>query len=171
MRVARHPQSGACPAELAIGRWRNLAAPSAAPRYAPLMVDRFQSVEEYLAAQPTERLPVIEALRQLVREADPAAREHIKWNSPSYVLDGVDQATISAQGKNGVRLVLHRGASTAENRDAASAFTGDPQGLLTWHSDIRASLLVTDLADLAAKHAAAVEVVRAWLTPGDSPAA
>ena len=135
------------------------------------MVDRHSSVAEFLAAQPDDRRALVEALRSLVREASPAAQEIVKWNSPSYVLDGVDQATISAQGKNGVRLVLHRGASTAENRDAASAFTGDPQGLLTWHSDIRASLLVTDLADLAAKHAAAVEVVRAWLTPGDSPAA
>ena len=131
------------------------------------MVDRYGSVEEFLAAQPTDRLPVIEELRQLVHEAEPAAREHVKWNSPSYVVSGVDQATISAQGKDGVRLVLHRGATTTENRDAASAFTGDPHDLLTWHSDIRASLLVTDLADLAAKRAAALEVVRAWLA-GDT---
>jgi len=131
------------------------------------MVDRYGSVEEFLAAQPTDRLPVIEGLRQLVHEAEPAAREHVKWNSPSYVVSGVDQATISAQGKDGVRLVLHRGATTTENRDAASAFTGDPHDLLTWHSDIRASLLVTDLADLAAKRAAALEVVRAWLA-GDT---
>jgi len=129
------------------------------------MVDRYGSVQQFLAAQSAARLPVIEALRTLVHEANPAALEHIKWNSPSYVIDGVDQATISAQGKDGVRLVLHRGATTAENTDAASAFTGDPQGLLTWHSDIRASLLVTDPADLAAKRAAAVEVVRAWLAP------
>ncbi|MEC5184769.1 hypothetical protein RCH12_002239 [Cryobacterium sp. MP_3.1] len=127
------------------------------------MVDRYRSVAEYLTAQPAERLPVIQALRQLVLEANPAAEEHIKWNSPSFVLAGVDQATISAQGKNGVRLVLHRGATTAENPDAASTFTGDPNGLLTWHSDIRASLLVTDLADLERTRAAAVEVVRAWL--------
>ncbi|POH70768.1 hypothetical protein C3B59_03605 [Cryobacterium zongtaii] len=134
------------------------------------MVDRYRSVAEYLTAQPAERLPVIQALRQLVLEANPAAEEHIKWNSPSFVLAGIDQATISAQGKNGVRLVLHRGATTAENPDAASTFTGDPNGLLTWHSDIRASLLVTDLADLERTRAAAVEVVRAWLAEGtDSP--
>ncbi|RYV50396.1 DUF1801 domain-containing protein [Pengzhenrongella frigida] len=106
---------------------------------------------------------MIDALRALVLEANPAVHEHIKWNSPSYVLDGVDQATISAQGKDGVRLVLHRGATTAETTGAPTAFTGDPHGLLTWHSDIRASLLVRDLADLTANRAAAVDVVRAWL--------
>jgi hypothetical protein len=130
------------------------------------MVTQYRSVEEFLAAQPDDRRALVNALRALVREADPAVQEHVKWNSPSFVLDGVDQATISAQGKEGVRLVLHRGATAAENTDAASAFTGDPQGLLTWHSDIRASLLVRDSHDLAAKHAAAVEVVRAWLAPG-----
>jgi hypothetical protein len=130
------------------------------------MVDRHSSVEEFLAAQPEERRPLVEALRALVREASPAAQEIVKWNSPSYVLDGVDQATINAQGKDGVRLILHRGTTTAENKDAASAFTGDPQGLLTWHSDIRASLPVSDLADLAAKRDAAVAVVRAWLVAG-----
>ena len=129
------------------------------------MVDRYRSVPEFLAAQSAERLPVIDGLRQLVLEAHPGAQEHIKWNSPSYVVDGVDQATISAQGKDGVRLVLHRGATTAENTAAASAFADDPQGLLTWHSDIRASLLVTDLADLTGKRDAAVAVVRAWLAP------
>jgi len=132
-------------------------------RYAPVMVDRYSSVPEFLAAQPAERAPVIDGLRQLVLEAAPGAQEHIKWNSPSFVVDGVDQATISAQGKDGVRLVLHRGATTAENKAAASAFADDPHGLLTWHSDIRASLLVTDLADLAGKRDAAVGVVRAWL--------
>ncbi|WEO76338.1 DUF1801 domain-containing protein [Cryobacterium sp. SO2] len=129
------------------------------------MVTQYRTVEEFRAAQTDGRRELVDALRALVNEASPAAQEHIKWNSPSFVLDGVDQATISAQGKQGVRLVLHRGATTAENTDAASTFTGDPAGLLTWHSDIRASLLVTDPADLAAKRAAAVEVVRAWLAP------
>lgn len=138
--------------------------------YALCMVTQFRTVEEYLAAQPDDRRVLVDALRALVHEASPAAQEHIKWNSPSYVLDGVDQATVNAQGKQGVRLVLHRGATTVEDTDAASAFTGDPHGLLTWHSDIRASLPVTDLADLAAKRTAAVEVVRAWLTPAASTA-
>lgn len=131
------------------------------------MVTQYRTVDEFLAAQPDERRALVEALRALVREANPAAQEHIKWNSPSYVLDGVDQATISAQGRQGVRLVLHRGATAPENTDAASAFTADPHGLLTWHSDIRASLLVTDAAQLATMRDAAVEVVRAWLAPAE----
>ena len=130
------------------------------------MADRHSSVAQFLDALPSDRRASVDALRGVVLEAEPRLVEIIKWNSPSYVLDGVDQATISAQGKNGVRLVLHRGATTAENRDAASAFAGDPHGLLTWHSDIRASLLVTDLADLAGKRDAAVGVVRAWLADG-----
>jgi len=146
----------------------SVPARRAARSYALYMVTQYRSVDEFLAAQPDERRSLVNALRALVREANPAVREHVKWNSPSFVLDGVDQATISAQGASGVRLVLHRGARTAENRDAASTFTDDPAGLLTWHSDIRASLLVTDPTDLAAKRAAAVAVVRAWLAPAGS---
>ena len=138
------------------------------PGYALDMVTQYRTVEEYLGAQPDDRRALVNELRAMVAEASPTAQEHVKWNSPSYVLDGVDQATINAQGKQGVRLVLHRGATTAENTDAASVFAGDPHGLLTWHSDIRASLSVADLADLAAKRAAAVDVVRAWLAPAAS---
>jgi hypothetical protein len=129
------------------------------------MVTRYRTVEDYLAAQSDDTRALVNALRALVAEASPAAREHIKWNSPSFVIEDVDQATINAQGTQGVRLVLHRGATRPENTDAATTFTGDPHGLLTWHSDIRASLPLVDLADLNAKRAAAVDVVRAWLTP------
>lgn len=132
------------------------------------MVTTYRSVDEYRAAQPDDRRALVDALRDVVREADPAVREIVKWNSPSYELDGADLATINAQGRSGVRLILHRGATEAENVDAASTFTGDPHGLLTWHSDIRASLPVTDLAALAGQHEAVVAVVRAWLESGRS---
>jgi hypothetical protein len=146
------------------------AEPVTREDYASGMVTQYRTVQEYLEAQPDDRRVLVEEFRALVLEANPAVVEHIKWNSPSYLLDGVDQATVNAQGKQGVRLVLHRGATTAENRDAASAFTGDPHGLLTWHSDIRASLPVANLADLAAKRPAAVAVLRAWLAPAGSSA-
>ncbi|MBG6055065.1 hypothetical protein IWX81_001476 [Salinibacterium sp. CAN_S4] len=131
------------------------------------MVVAYGTVDEFLAAQTVERRALVNAVRSVVADAQPDAVEHIKWNSPSWVVDGIDQATISAQGKAGVRLVLHRGASRPENAGAdagaASVFAGDPLGMLTWHSDIRASLLVTDLADLAGRRDAAVELVRSWL--------
>ena len=123
---------------------------------------KFASVDEFLSAQtPTVRASV-ESLRSLVMDAEPRLVEIVKWNSPSYVLDGADRLTINV-GRNGaVVLVLHRGVSEAEVAGAASSFTGDPAGLLTWHSDIRASVPASS---------ASRDVVRAWLAWSSPPQA
>ena len=125
------------------------------------MAERFTTVAGYLdALEPTTRAEV-DALRELVMDAEPALTEIVKWNSPSYVLRGEDRLTINAAGRGPVRLILHLGVDRAENRDAPSQFADDPTGLLTWHSDIRASLT-------AAGHPrdAVVNVIRAWLAFG-----
>lgn len=93
----------------------------------------------------------------MVMDAEPRLVEIVKWNSASYTLDGEDRLTVSALPSGLVRLVLHRGTVQAENKGAASNFTGDPTALLTWHSDIRASMLAGVDPDAAAA------VVRAWL--------
>lgn len=127
------------------------------------MPERFATVDEFLAAQSPERRADVEALRALVLEAEPRLTEIVKWNSPSYVLGGVDRLTINAAGNGPVRLILHFGTRRAEDTAAAPAFAGDPEGLLTWHSNIRASLALPQAAELAAKREAILELIRAWL--------
>ncbi|CAN5536552.1 hypothetical protein BH10ACT7_BH10ACT7_05580 [soil metagenome] len=123
------------------------------------MVDKYATVAEFLAAQPADRRAEVETLRSLVRDAAPDITEIIKWNSPSYVHNGEDRLTINAAGRGPVLLILHRGTSQAEDKSAATSFTGDPEGLLTWHSDIRASMPVpTDTS-----RGAAVALLRHWL--------
>ena len=48
-------------------------------------------------------------------------------------------------------------------KTAAPTFTGDPDGLLHWHSNIRASLAVKDAADAEAKSEGIAAVVGDWL--------
>lgn len=127
------------------------------------MPERFATIDEFLAAQSPERRADVGALRVLVLEAEPRLTEIVKWNSPSYVLDGVDRLTINAAGNGPVRLILHFGTRRAEDTAAAPAFAGDPEGLLTWHSNIRASLALPQAAELAAKREAILELIRAWL--------
>ena len=127
------------------------------------MPERFATVDEFLAAQSPERRADVETLRALVLEAEPTLSEIVKWNSPNYVLDGVDRLTINAAGRGPARLILHFGTARAEDKAAAPAFAGDPDGLLTWHSNIRASLALPGAAELAAKRAAILELIRAWL--------
>lgn len=127
------------------------------------MPERFATVDEFLAAQSPERRADVEAPRALVLAAEPALIEIVKWNSPNYVLGGVDRLTINAAGKGPVRLILHFGTDRAEDKAAVPAFAGDPEGLLTWHSNIRASLALPPRAELDAKREAILGVIRAWL--------
>ena len=125
------------------------------------MANRFTSVDEYLAAQPDEVREKVDALRALVLEADPTLVEIVKWNSPSFVLRGENRLTVSVGAKQTVRLVLHLGTEIEEDKNAASDFAGDPDGLLTWHSNIRASLGMPRLDQLEPQPL--VRVIRAWL--------
>ena len=130
------------------------------------MPERFATVEDFLAAQEPRRRADVETLRALVREAEPALTERVKWNSPDYQLDGVDRLTINAAGKGPVRLILHFGTAHAEDRGAAPTFTGDPDGMLTWHSNIRASVALPDAAELPGQRDAIIALIRAWLAEG-----
>lgn len=120
---------------------------------------QFATVAEFLAAQTPPVRDAVERLRGMVTAAEPRLVETVKWNSPNYVLDGTDRLTVNVDRADRVRLILHRGTEVAEQKGAAPSFSGDPHGLLTWHSNIRASLLVTDALD----EDAATDVVRAWL--------
>lgn len=124
------------------------------------MPTKHRTVTEFLNAQPPDVRDGVEVLRTLIIDADPQLIENIKWNSPNFSLDGQDLLTINVGRGDEVRLVLHRGTEIAENKDAATTFTGDQGGVLTWHSDIRASMPVPgpDQVEDAAV------IVRAWLS-------
>lgn len=127
------------------------------------MPARFTTVDEFLTAQSLERRADVESLRKLVREAEPRLDEVVKWNSPSYTLDGMDRLTINAAGRGPVQLILHFGTNQPEDKGAAPTFSNDPDGLLIWHSNIRASLRLPKADQLAAERDAITAVIRAWL--------
>ena len=123
----------------------------------------FTTVAEFLDGQPAEKRAGVMWLRALLFEAEPNVIETIKWNSPNYVWHGVDRLTVNTAGKGPVRLILHFGTGRAEDKDAVPVFSEDPDRLLTWHSDIRASLSVPPVDELPAKRDALISVIRAWL--------
>ena len=124
------------------------------------MPTKHRTVTEFLDAQPPDVRDRVEVLRALIIGADPRLAENIKWNSPNFSLDGQDLLTINVGRGDEVRLVLHRGTEIAENKDAETTFTGDPGGVLTWHSDIRASMPVPSKDAIED----ATAIVRAWVS-------
>jgi uncharacterized protein YdhG (YjbR/CyaY superfamily) len=49
---------------------------------------KFQTVDEYIAAQPEAAQPVLECIRRTIRKALPRAEEVISYNIPAYKLPG-----------------------------------------------------------------------------------
>ncbi|MET1042549.1 MAG: DUF1801 domain-containing protein [Microbacteriaceae bacterium] len=127
------------------------------------MADRFRTVDEFLAAQPPARREQVDALRAIVIEAAPELSEIVKWNSPSYTLDGIDRLTVNSAPGGPLRLILHFGTARTEHTGAEHTFMNDPDALLSWHSDIRASLMLPPLDELDAKRQPIIDVIRAWL--------
>ena len=48
----------------------------------------FESVSEYLAAQPPKQRAVLKQVRRVIRKALPSATERISYNIPYYNVDG-----------------------------------------------------------------------------------
>ena len=126
-------------------------APALAPDVASLLTE---------LAHPLE--PAIRTLRAAVLAADPRIAEGIKWNAPSYHLDGAHFATFHLRSKAGVQLVLHLGAKVRPDATLRAAVP-DPDGLLEWKSADRATLTVRDAADASAKASALTAIAKEWI--------
>ena len=91
------------------------------------------AVDEYMSQLEHSRKDEIEELRRVILEASPELVEHIKWNAPSYQIDGDDRITMRLKPGDRVELVLHRGAA---KRTDAFEFV-DPVGLVDWKTNDR----------------------------------
>ena len=132
-------------------------APNAA-RHATAQ-DTASAVDAFLAALVHPHKDVVEALRAAMLAIDPAIRDGIKWNAPSYRTHEYF-ATTHLRDKKGVGLILHFGAKI---RDAEGPEIHDPQGLLKWLAQDRARVQFDDLADFEAKIPALKKIIKAWI--------
>ena len=119
-----------------------------------------QTVEQFLRELEHPRKAEIEAVRALVLATHPGVTEHVKWNAPSFCLDGEDRVTMKLQPRNCLQLVFHRGVKVK----AGDGFTfEDPSGLLKWVAADRALVTLQDAAELEARGPALARVVRRWM--------
>ena len=123
---------------------------------------KYTTVQEYLGELSGERLKQVEALRGLIRAAHAGLTEHIKWNSPSYVLDGEDRLTFNLSSPKEVRLIFHMGATRKEDKKGQPVLKND-SGILDWQSDIRAIAAFETLEEIAEKQAAITQLLHDWL--------
>lgn len=115
-------------------------------------------IEERFGDHPL--LPVLDGVRKVVLKAHPGVTEGVKWNAASFYCAGWF-ATASIRPKEGVMVVLHHGAKTKKGA-MPRGVVEDPEGLLRWHGEDRASVSFASEAEWKAKKKAFAGVVKGW---------
>ena len=118
------------------------------------------TVAAFLAALRHGRADEVERLRGLILAAHPDLTEQIKWNAPSFAIDGDDRVTLRLAPGDVLQLILHRGAKVRDT--TGFAFT-DESGLVRWLAADRGVVTLSDAADLEAKAPAIQNLVKNWV--------
>lgn len=117
-------------------------------------------VAEWRAKLSSAQAAAIDALRSLAVGVHPGLAETIKWNAPSFALDGEDRITFGLNPRGGYRVVLHRGA---KNKPAAGFHFDDPDRLADWPSPDRGVIHLADVQEIEAKAGSLEAIFRRWL--------
>lgn len=124
---------------------------------------KYKTLEEFLGDLSKDKRLQVDTLRDLILKTEPRLEEHIKWNAPSYVLDGEDRITFNLMNKQEVvKLVLHMGATRKEDKNGAPVMRDD-SGLIVWSSDIRGAITFTTIEDIKSNLGPIKRIIRNWL--------
>lgn len=119
------------------------------------------AVQAWLERQDPQARAGVERLREIVRAVPAAWQETIKWNAPSFAVDGEDRVTLGVDRKGGWRLVLHRGAAAAPD----FAFV-DAAGLARWPTPDRGVVAFRRLEEIAEARSGLVRLIGDWVAAG-----
>jgi hypothetical protein len=115
-------------------------------------------VEAFIAALKSPMREEVRALRALVLAVSPKVREELKWNVPSFATTE-HFATLHLRGKQGLQLVLHRGAKVSKGPPMK---VDDPEGVLSWRGDDRALVTVKEAGPKVL-----TSILKQWITSAE----
>ncbi|KAA9332866.1 DUF1801 domain-containing protein [Adhaeribacter soli] len=104
--------------------------------------------------------PEIEEVRKIILNTNSQLTEHIKWNAPSFCLQGDDRITFNLHGKDCFRLIFHCGVKKTGTKEQLFQ---DESGLLTWVAPDRATATFKDMADVKRKQDQLKVIIKKWL--------
>ena len=125
-------------------------------------MNKYQTVKDFLADLSDDRRQQVQKLIRIITSANTNLTEHIKWNSPSYMLDGEDRITFNMHYPDQTMILLHMGATTKEDKKGEPIMKDDT-GLIKWNSDIRGTLSFKSLDEIEAKSNDIKKVIQQWL--------
>jgi Domain of unknown function (DU1801) len=108
-----------------------------------------------------ERKAEVEQLRTAILALPLGLTEHIKWNAPSFCIDGDDRITFRLQPQDRVELIFHRGAK--KRSDTATFTFTDPSGLMKLLAPDRGVVVLADAAATARHLPDILRLVDAWI--------
>jgi hypothetical protein len=116
-------------------------------------VNETDRVDAFMAALTHPFKAEVEALRAIVKRAEPKLGERVKWNAPSFFYKK-DMAAFNLHAKDRVQLVFvfHDGRMIEDRR-----------GLLEGDYKDRRLVSFADAKDVEAKKSALAKVVKAWV--------
>lgn len=126
-------------------------------------MNKYKTVDEFIRSLDSAKQHQVQTLRRYILHESPKLAEHIKWNAPSYQKDSEDRITFNVAGKDGfVKLVLHMGATRAEDKRAAPLL--DDAALVEWVSDIRGYMTFKTIGEIVSNEKEIKRTIRNWLT-------
>lgn len=118
-----------------------------------------EQVEQYLSKLEHPLKAEIEEVRRIVLAADDRLTEHVKWNAPSFCVDGEDRITMNLRGRESFLLVFHRGAKAKQDGFEFQ----DDTGLMEWAAADRATVKLGDMNDVQEKRERLAQAVADWI--------
>ncbi len=118
-------------------------------------------VEQYLADLEHPLKAGVVRLRAAILASNPAITEHVKWNAPSFCVDGTDRVTFRLRPGARLQLVFHRGA--VKRTDTEDFVFHDPTGLMAWLAPDRALVDLPTLEVVAQHEQDVVTLVNRWV--------
>ena len=115
------------------------------------MSNRNPDVDAWFAAYDNPQKDLVQAVRDVILDADPRVSEAVKWKAPTFMFKG-NIASFYPKTKTHASLMFHTGASLP-----------DPHGLLSGEGDTSRVARFESLEDLQAKAPALRELVGAWI--------
>lgn len=124
---------------------------------------KYSTVDEFLDDLDPPRKELVIALRPLILASANGLSEHIKWNAPSYALNGEDRITFNTFNKDGaVKIILHMGALRKEDKKGEPILKGGSD-LIVWQSDIRGTMSFGSVEEIKKRQAEIKDVITQWL--------
>lgn len=104
----------------------------------------------------------MQMLREIISGADKKITEHIKWNAPSFCIDGDDRITLNLHKTDCILIVFHRGAKAKAMRTPGTLFE-DTSGLLEWVAPDRATIKFDNMDTILQNKARLTRLVKQWM--------